>query len=126
MATWGCPGDHTCRYPPHMGFFSSNGRVEKNLPAGIDVVRAALSTVAAEQQHHVGTISPDGSRYEISSRRTALNWGTALAVTLRPAGTGTQLVMDYDNVTGSPSALLDGRKNTKTANQFLAHLEAAL
>lgn len=109
-----------------MGIFSSNGRVEKNLPAGIDAVRAAVSKVAAEHQHHGGTISPDGSRYEINSRRTALNWGTALALTLSPAGTGTQLVMDYDNVTGSPSALLDGRKNTKTANQFLEHLEAAL
>ena len=109
-----------------MGFFASNGRVEKNLPVGIDVVRTAIARVAAEQQHHLGTVSPDGSRHEINSRRTALNWGTALALTLSAAGTGTQLVVDYDNVTGSPSALLDGRKNTKTANQFIAQLEAAL
>ena len=123
---WGIRVDQFSVYPPRMGIFASNGRIEKNLPVGIDVVRTAIAKVAAEQQHHLGTVSPDGSRYEINSRRTALNWGTALALTLSAAGTGTQLVVDYDNVTGSPSALLDGRKNTKTANQFIAQLEAAL
>lgn len=109
-----------------MSLFASNGRIEKDLPVDIDAVRTAIEKVAAEQQHHLGAISADRTRYEIGSRRTALNWGTAMALTLAGAGSGTRLVMDYDNSPGGRSALLDGRKNARTANKFLEQLESAI
>lgn len=109
-----------------MSLFASNGRIEKELPVDIDAARAAIEKVAAEQQHHLGSVSTDRTRYEIGSRRTALNWGTAMALSLSDAGTGTRLVLDYDNSPGGRSALLDGRKNAKTANKFLEQLESAI
>jgi hypothetical protein len=55
-----------------------------------------------------------------------MNWGTAVVLTLSPTGSGTRAVIDYDNVVGSPRALLDGRKNARTVSRFMEDLEARL
>lgn len=109
-----------------MGLLSSNGTIEKSYAASPEAVAAAIVAVCREQGHHLGTISPDQTRYELNTKRTALNWGTAIVLTLAPAAGGTAVTVDYDNVPNSQKALMDGRKNTKTTEAFLAHLDAAL
>ncbi|OYO09817.1 hypothetical protein CGZ98_11820 [Enemella evansiae] len=108
-----------------MGIFASNGRLEQDFTARTDAVRATIEKVVSEQGHHLGAVSPDRERYEVTTKRTAFNWGTALALTLSENGAGTSVVIDYDNSPGSPKALMDGRKNTKAAQQFLDQLVAA-
>ena len=109
-----------------MALFTSNGRLENDFAAPIDAVRATIERVAANEGHHLGSISQDRGRYELTTKRTAFNWGTAIALTLMQNGPGTRVVLDYDTSPGAPKALLDGRKNTKAAQQFLDKLLAAL
>jgi len=109
-----------------MGIFASNGSIEKNFSDSADTVRNAIEGLCREQGHHLGTVSQDRSRYELNTKRTAMNWGTAIALILAPSGSGTRVMIDYDNVDGSPKALLDGRKNTKTATKFADDLAANL
>jgi hypothetical protein len=109
-----------------MGIFASNGTLERDYPRPVADVRAAIESLARENGHHLGAISQDLSRYEVTTTRTPMNWGTAVVLTLSPTGSGTRAVIDYDNVVGSPRALLDGRKNARTVSRFMEDLEARL
>lgn len=107
-----------------MGMFASNGTIEKSYAAPAAAVGAAIQAACQENGHHLGTISPDQSRYELTTKRTATNWGTAVVLTLTPGASGTSVRVDYDNSPGAPKALLDGRKNAKTVDRFLGQLDA--
>ena len=109
-----------------MGLFASNGTLEKTYSDDVDAVRTAITEYCREQGHHLGSVSQDQMRFEVSTKRTAMNWGTAVVLTLTPTGSGTKVVIDYDNVDGSPRALMDGRKNTKTITKFVDGLSATL
>ncbi|CAM2785679.1 MULTISPECIES: hypothetical protein [Dermacoccus] len=106
--------------------FESNGTIEKTYVTPPEAVGAAIAAVCQEQGHHLGSVSPDGSRYELNTKRTAHSWGVAMAMTLSPGASGTDVRVDYDNVPNSPKALLDGRKNAKTVKKFLTELDAKL
>lgn len=109
-----------------MGLFSSNGSIEREFGATPEQVGAAIESVAREQGHNLGTISPDRTRFELTTKRSAFSWGTAIALTLAPTQTGTRVVADFDTPAGAQKALLDGRKNTKAAEAFVEQLAAAL
>lgn len=109
-----------------MGIFASNGSLEKTYSDSPEAVGTAIVEFCREEEHHLGTVSQDQTRYEVTTKRTAMNWGTAVALTLSQTGSGTKVVFDYDNVAGSPRALLDGRKNAKTITKFVDGLSAKL
>ena len=109
-----------------MSMFASNGTIEKSYSASGDTLGAAIDAVCQENGHHLATVSPDQSRYELTTKRTATNWGTAIVLSITPAASGSSVRVDYDNSAGAPKALLDGRKNAKTVDRFLGHLDAKL
>ncbi|GAA1333995.1 hypothetical protein GCM10009592_28950 [Brachybacterium rhamnosum] len=109
-----------------MSMFASNGTIEKSYTAAPAAVGAAIAAVCTEAGHHLGTVSPDQTRFELTTKRTALNWGTAIVLTLSEAGANTNVRVDYDNSAGSQKALLDGRKNKKTVESFLGQLDARI
>lgn len=109
-----------------MALFASNGILSKDLPAALDRVREAIESTARSEGHHIDAVSSDRLRFDITTKRTALSWGTHLAITLEEAGGRTRMTVDYDNSPGSPKALMDKKKNTKSAQTFADQVEAAL
>lgn len=109
-----------------MALFASNGTIEKDCSSPVETVGTAIESVAREQGHHLATISQDRGRYELTTQRSAMSWGVALAITLSSSDSGTRMVLDYDNAPGSPRALLDGRKKARIATKFVDQLEARL
>ena len=109
-----------------MALFAYNGTLSKDLAEPLDRDRDAIESTARSEGHHIDAVSNDRLRYDITTKRTALSWGAHLAITLEETGSGTRMTVDYDNSPGSPKALMDKKKNTKSAQTFADQVEAAL
>lgn len=56
-----------------------------DLSDSADTVRKAIEGLCREQGHDLGTVSQDQSGYELSTKRTPMNWDTALALPPSPS-----------------------------------------
>ncbi|MDN7122682.1 hypothetical protein INN71_14930 [Nocardioides sp. ChNu-153] len=89
-------------------------------------VLAAVHRVIAEQRYAPGPVSPDGSQVLFRTRKSVLSWELDVQVTVVPTPGGSQVDVALDTAPGRPKALLDGRKNRKSAQRIADEISAAI
>lgn len=100
----------------------------KTLSVPIPVSDLFAVTVYTIQQrgHDIRGLSNEISEVLFVSGKTPMSWGHVWAASVVEEGAGSVLQMTVDGVDGAPKALLDGWKNGKTLDKFLAAVEENL
>lgn len=105
---------------------SSAAQAQLSTPAPPAAVTAALQRVLTENKHTVVQVSPDGLQTAFRTRKTMLTWELDGVATVVPGPAGSTMTVQLDTASGRPSALLDGKKNTKAADKLVQQVQAAL
>ena len=90
-----------------------------------DVVHAALGVIE-HGDYRLFALSVEHGRILFSTTQTLMSYERELVAEVRPTDAGSTVDLVCGMVDGKQAALLDGRKNAKFAQTFLAALTAAL
>jgi hypothetical protein len=96
-----------------------------DLPVAPEAAADAVRRVIAEGKHKPGEESADGRQIAFVTKKTMLSWELDAQVDIAPTGNGSQVVLNVDTVAGRPKALLDGKKNRKSAAKLAEQIQAA-
>jgi hypothetical protein len=96
-----------------------------DLPVPPDAAADAVRRVIADGKHRPGEEAADGRQIAFVTRKTMLSWELDAQVDIAPADTGSRVTLAVDTVAGRPKALLDGKKNRKSATKLAAQIRDA-
>ncbi|PFG44496.1 hypothetical protein ATJ88_3221 [Isoptericola jiangsuensis] len=111
---------------PSFGFVDSSAAVEVDLPGTPEQVSAAVHAVVAANKHQVAGESDDKRTIAVITRKTWLSWELATGIEITPTAQGSHVAIYVANMPGRPTALLDGKKNKKSAQKLADQIRAAL
>lgn len=77
-------------------------------------------------KYEIGGISNEIKEMGLVTAKTPMSWGHVLYASVVPQGQGSVLQLTVDVTPGTPTSLMDGRKNQKMAEALIAEVEAVL
>jgi hypothetical protein len=89
-------------------------------------VLGAIRAVVTDNGHTPGEESPDGRHITFRTKKTMLSWELDAAAAIHPSAVGSHVELTVDTAPGRPKALLDGKKNRKSAEKLADQIRAAL
>lgn len=95
------------------------------VPASPQEASEAVHRVISENKHRLVGQSPDGLEITFLTRKTMLSWELDGRVQITPSGSGSQVDLHVDTAPQRPKALLDGKKNRKSADKLVEQIKAA-
>lgn len=86
---------------------------------------AAVLRVIEENKYRLASSSDDGSAIEFFTKKTMLSWELEVKVAISSGPTGSTVRMDLDTAGNRPAAMMDGKKNKKSADKLEGLITAA-
>lgn len=90
-----------------------------------EAVTAGVHEVVAENKHRPGQQSPDGRTITFVTRKTMLSWELDARVLVTPTAGGSRVELTVDTLPGRRKALLDGKKNARSAEKLAEQIRSA-
>jgi hypothetical protein len=112
--------------PDFTGFVNSDAAVEADLPGTPEQVNAAVHQMIAANGHQLAGESDDKREVALVTKKTWLSWECMVGIEITPATGGSHVAVYIANMPGRPTALLDGKKNKKSAQKFAEQIRASL
>ncbi len=105
---------------------SSAATTTFHLAAPPAAVIAAVERVIVEHRFTSGERAFDGSGITFVTRKTMLSWELHATVAATTTSDGSLVMLSLDTVAGRPWALLDGKKNQKSAEKLVRLISDAV
>lgn len=111
---------------PSFSFVDTSAHAEVDLPVSPEASSAAVEKLVAELGHQIAGISEDRLSFAVITKKTMMSWELATGIEIAPAPQGSHVTVYMANMPGRPKALLDGKKNKKSAQKFAEKIRAAI
>ena len=110
---------------PSFDFVNTGAGAELDLPIPPAAVSAGIQKLVADLGHTLAGVSPDGLELAVITKKTLMSWETATGIQVAPTPTGSHVTIFMQNMPGRPKALLDGKKNKKSAQKLADQIRDA-
>jgi hypothetical protein len=111
---------------PDFPFVNSSAAVEIDVPGTPEQVSAAVHAVITTEGHQLASESDDKREVLLVTKKTWLSWECMVGIEITPSTQGSHVAVYIANMPGRPTALLDGKKNKKSAQKLAEQVRAAL
>ena len=105
---------------------SSEARIAVDVAAAADVAAAKVEQVLLAERCTINEKSPDGLTVNFTTRKTMLSWELEGVIVVSPVSQGSRIDLALNTHHNRPAALLDKKKNEKSANKLMERITAAV